>query len=580
MKTYGKVELILKPRSWVVTCEPHVSLRLKRVFAQLGKGSQGSHVFSDTAEFCRDLIWFIDRFPLEMKPLERSYLENQARRHKDRVTLVEQLVKGMIKPRAFEMAIPARDYQRVAAETVLSTGGLLLADDVGLGKTISAIAMLTDPRTRPALVVTLTHLPKQWVGEIGRFAPDLTTHIIKSTTPYDLTALRNTHANGNGHASLTGSVPDIILMNYHKLHGWAETLSARGFIRAVIYDECQELRSGDKVAKYRAARLISRSASFVLATSATPIYNYGGEFYNVLDCVKPGALGTRSEFVEEWCTAGESNKPAIADPKAFGSYLRDNGYMLRRTRQEVGRELPDLIKIPHYVEADINALNTVSRSCAELARLILKQGESRKGEKMQASDELSNKLRQATGISKAPYVAEFLKLLVEQDEKVVCFAWHRAVWDILLDRLKEYKPAMYTGSESVVQKDEAKRRFVEGETPLFFISLRAGAGIDGLQKVCRTVVNAELDWSNSVHEQNTGRVYRDGQADPVTAYFLISETGSDPVVADVLGIKKYQLEGVRDPHLTLVEKLQVDTKDRMKRLAESYLAQLAKTGKA
>ena len=64
----------------------------------------------------------------------------------------------------------------------------------------------------------------------------------------------------------------------------------------------------------------------------------------------------------------------------------------------------------------------------------------------------------------------------------------------------------------------------------------------------------------------------------MTAYFLIAETGSDPVVADVLGIKKHQLEAVRDPHLNLVEKLQVDTKDRMKRLAESYLAQIGKRG--
>lgn len=518
----------------------------------------------------------MDRFPLDIKPLERSYMESQARRHKDRVTLVEQLVSGLIKPRAFEMAIPARDYQRVAAEMALSTGGLLLGDDVGIGKSASAIAMLTDPRTRPALVVTLTHLPRQWVSELAKFAPSLTYHIVKSTAPYQLTATHQ-ESNGNGKPKVTKDTPDVILMNYHKLHGWAEHLAAIP-IRGLVLDEIQELRTGEAVAKYRAASLIAQKADFKIGLSATPIYGYGGEFYNVLNCLKPGALGTRSEFIEEWCTGGTGGKPAVKNPKAFGAYLRDNGYMLRRTRQDVGRELPDLITIPHYVEADMDALNSVSRSCAELAKLILKQGEARKGEKMMASDELSNKLRQATGISKMPYVAEFLRLLIEQGERPVVFAWHRACWDILMDKLKEFEPAMYTGSESVTQKDEAKRRFVEKKTPLFFISLRAGAGIDGLQHVSRTVVNAELDWSPSVHEQNTGRVYRDGQPDPVTAYFLISETGSDPVVADVLGIKKHQLEAVRDPHLNLVEKLQVDTKDRMKRLAESYLAQLAKRG--
>ena len=68
--------------------------------------------------------------------------------------------------------------------------------------------------------------------------------------------------------------------------------------------------------------------------------------------------------------------------------------MLRRTRQDVGRELPDLIKIPHFVDADTSALDRVSASCAELARLILRQGQSERGEKMQAAEELSNKLRQ------------------------------------------------------------------------------------------------------------------------------------------------------------------------------------------
>jgi SNF2 family DNA or RNA helicase len=138
---------------------------------------------------------------------------------------------------------------------------------------------------------------------------------------------------------------------------------------------------------------------------------------------------------------------------------------------------------------------------------------------------------------------------------------------------------MYTGSESVPQKDESKRRFTEGETSVFIISLRAGAGLDGLQKVSRTVVIGELDWSPGVHEQNVGRVYRDGQTDMVTAYFLISESGSDPVVAEVLGLKKQQIDGLRDPSLELVEKLQ-SSGEHMKTLAESYLVQIGQPLKA
>ena len=79
-------------------------------------------------------------------------------------------------------------------------------------------------------------------------------------------------------------------------------------------------------------------------------------------------------------------------------------------------------------------------------------------------------------------MADFVRLLVESGEKVVLYGWHREVYSIWLDRLKDLNPAMYTGSESVPQKDEAKRRFVAGETFVFIISLRAGAGLDGLRK--------------------------------------------------------------------------------------------------
>jgi hypothetical protein len=69
-----------------------------------------------------------------------------------------------------------------------------------------------------------------------------------------------------------------------------------------------------------------------------------------------------------------------------------------------------------------------------------------------------------------------------------------------------------------------------------------------------------------------GRVHRDGQTDPVAVYYLLSDEGSDPVVADVLGIKRAQIEGLRDPMAPRVEA--VTTKDgALKRLAEEYLAQ-------
>jgi hypothetical protein len=112
---------------------------------------------------------------------------------------------------------------------------------------------------------------------------------------------------------------------------------------------------------------------------------------------------------------------------------------------------------------------------------------------------------------------------------------------------------MFTGSESPVQKEEARQAFLSDQGSVLIMSLRAGAGIDGLQHKCRTVVFGELDWSPGVHEQCVGRIHRDGQPDPVVAYFLVSDFGADPIIVDVLGVKRAQIDGVRDPNAALVE---------------------------
>jgi len=106
------------------------------------------------------------------------------------------------------------------------------------------------------------------------------------------------------------------------------------------------------------------------------------------------------------------------------------------------------------------------------------------------------------------------------------------------------------------------------------ISLRAGQGIDGLQARGSTVVFGELDWSPGIHEQCVGRLQREGQAQPVFAYFIVSQSGSDPVVADVLGLKQAQVDGVLG--VTDLERAMGKKRDdgsRVQSLARAYLEQ-------
>ena len=554
-RTFGR--LWLEGLTWKIDAEPHVAMRLKRVFGKVNRYAHGVLGLAHAPDVARDLEWFCQRYPLEVDQASAATLAKSAASQRETTLRLEQIMAPGYTPQAFELALPARRYQAREAAVYLEQGHLLIADDVGLGKTASAICSFADPRTLPAVVVAMTHLQRQWHDEIAKFAPALTAHIIKRGTPYPLPTFFGRH-------------PDVIILTYHKLAGWAEVLAKSA--RSVVFDEVQELRHAGSQ-KSDAARQLAESVPFRLGLSATPIFNYGGEIFNVLDVLEHGALGTREEFNREWCAQiGQHHR--LTNPRAFGTYLREQFLMVRHTRREVGRELPDIVKVPHAIEANRAALDRVRGDAATLARLILKEGEERRGEKMQAGEELSNMLRQATGLAKAPYVADFVRMLVESGEKVVLCGWHRAVYGVWLQKLADLRPRLYTGSETDAEKEASRAAFVNGNCQVLILSLRSGAGLNSLQEAASIIVFGELDWSPGVHEQCIGRLHRDGQGGGVVAYFLIAKDGIDPVIAEVLGLKKEQIEGIRSPEQAdLIEKLET-TGDRARRVAEFYLERI------
>ena len=543
---------------WFITCEPQVKARLKRVFPRAPQEAAKVIRISDTPENSRDLLWFLERYPMEVSDPGR--LARQAQGHREQEYRLAELLARRGPPPSFQLAEPPRDYQAEVPQFLDVKRGLLLGDDVGLGKTVSSLCCMQLAGAHPAVIVAPPHLARHWEGFIRRFSPALTTHITRTGKPEQFTK-----------RSRQGELlpmADVIITSYHKLRSLAEVLAE--YANLVIFEECQQLRnSGSSI--YEACMHVAERVKFRLGLSATPIYNYGHEFFYVVNVLQPGALGSRAEFIREWCTAGPMDNARLSDPVEFGAYLRREGIMLRRTRRDVNREMPAVTKILHEVQADTDVLDKLEGNAIDLARAILSANESFKGERMRASAEFDNLMRQATGVAKAPYVAEFVRLLVENGEKVVLFGWHRAVYGIWLERLKDLDPVLYTGSESPSQKAESEERFKSGTAKVFIMSLRSGAGVDGLQFVCRTAVFGELDWSPGVHEQCVGRVDRDGQSDPVTAYFLVSDEGADPIMVDVLGIKRDQLEGVRNPGGGLVERVDLG-ENNLRALARSFLA--------
>jgi len=364
--------------------------------------------------------------------------------------------------------------------------------------------------------------------------PHLTGHIITRSTPF---VRRRRNGVPVEEPYDTGGA-DVLITTYTKLAGWRDVLA--GQINTVVFDEIQDLRHYG-TSKYFAAKAIADNADRRMGLSATPIYNYGGEAYNVYEILAPGTLGTRYEFEREW---GASVRPTgdivVNEPGALGEYLREQGLLLRRTRADVGRELPVPIEVPLEIDSDTKATDAAMSDIVRMAELVLHGDRS---ERFTAAGQIDMRLRHATGLDKAPHVANFVKALLESERKVVLFGWHRDVYDVWLRELADYQPAMYTGSESPAQKHASVQRFLTDDSCRVFIcSLRSGAGLNGLQDVASVCVFGELDWSPAIHHQAIGRLARDGQDGQVVAYYLISAVGSDPVISGFLEVKRQQAE--------------------------------------
>jgi SNF2 family DNA or RNA helicase len=550
MNTVGTINFVagtdFHPPCWAVEAPPDVMVRLKRIFPSARQSKALVLSIQDSPELAYELKWVCERFPLEvMNPHRLNRRANEYVRHLNRLQAIEA------SPRLagdFAMAIPARDYQAFAASLMLEKGGVLLGDVIGLGKTATCICTMTDKRTLPTCVTVQAHLTHQWEEEINKFLPDAKVHIIASRKNYPLPDA------------------DVYICTYSKLTDWIEHLAVR--IKSIHFDEVQELRIPES-AKYRAAKLLCESVKYRFGLSATPIHNYGGEIFQIYNLLAPGALGNLSEFTREWCTQYH-DKSIVDNPEALGHWLRRNFLFIRRTRKEVGRELPPVMRCVQEIGFDQKVYDSGTSSATDLAKLILAGTFLERG---QASREFDLRLRQATGLAKAPYVADLVRMAIENGEKKILLSgWHRSVYDIWAERLRDLGVVFYTGSESPGQKQAAKEAFInDPKTSVMVISNRSGSGLNGLQDVCSCVVIGELDWAPPIISQIIGRVARDGQSGPVQVFIPVAPVGSDPAMADVLGVKQAQAVGILDVGESIDLGVVQANPERIRILAEEFL---------
>ena len=526
-RTYGTLSYNKRRKCWVVKGDPTVTELCKRLFPGTETSRRGEARFTAHRRIVGDLNWLMLRYPLTVRQTDMARWEDALAQAREYVIRREEarLMPVRVTPSPSTFNGTLTPFQEEGLGFLMRTDRGLLADEMGLGKTVQALAMLSETGAYPALIVAPPHLMCNWQNEIARFVkkPDgspLTVHVIRGLKPYQLPQA------------------DLYLMHYLLLRGWKEALP-QAEIPTVIFDEIQELRhSGTE--KYSAASLVADAAQRVIGLSGTPIYNKGAEIWNVVNILDYHFLGDYESFTREWCY-GYGNQ-IVAKPELLGEKLRDEGMMLRRTKQEVLKDLPPKRRLVMAVDSDDGVYRRLMQPIRQTVLQLKNDAEATASQRALWEMEIERGERQATGIAKAPYVAQFVRALLDADEKVLLFAHHHEVMDIYKKELSAYSPAFITGRETPAMKERSVERFMTGRTNLCCISLRAAAGLNLQRASC--IVFGELDWSPAVHSQAEDRAHRMGQTDSILCYYLVSSEGCDQDIQDALGLKVSQFVGL------------------------------------
>lgn len=531
LPTYGTLKYAPRTRQWVINAEPQVLELARRIFPG-SEVRRGAVRLADHRRLVGDLNWLMLRYPLRIEDPERFAMALD--RARTLAAAQQRLHQGLLpaEPDYARFSGELLDFQKTGLAFLLQGERVLLADEMGLGKTVQALAMLSREGRFPVLVVPPPHLVRNWEREVRRFlhhedgAP-LSVHVVTGLKPYPLPRA------------------DVYILHYLLLRGWKQALPDCHF-PAVIFDEVQELRRAGSE-KYSAASLLSDSAGKVVGLSGTPIYNRGGEIWNVMNAIDFHCLGSFDSFTRQWCTG--FGRDVVAKPDRLNAFLVQEGMMLRRTKAEVLKELPPKRRLVQEIDADMPLFDALMEGAAGEARALPED----RFQRQRVIAELSARERRALGLAKAPFVCGFVRAMVEAGERVILCAHHHDVMDAYKQRLKALSPAFITGREDGAKKERAVARFMEGKTDLCVLSLRAASGLNLQRASC--VVFGELDWSPAVHSQAEDRAHRIGQEDSVLCYYLVAAQGADLDIMEALGLKVSQFVGIMGDALPDEERL-------------------------
>ena len=422
------------------------------------------------------------------------------------------------------------DYQLQAARSALRRmrGRAILADEVGLGKTIEAGLILAELRLRgladQTLVITPAGLVAQWQEELERKFGVPTTIPGQDADRGVLVASLAAARRDPLKSQLTADPWDLI-----------------------IVDEAHRVRAPSSASGQLIRQLRSR---YLLLLTATPVENRLQDLYEMVSLVAPGLLGTAAQF-----RAAHGSAPLATpgkEPRNIAALRKQTAeVMIRHRRSEVSVLLPQRLAETVRVEpsgaerqwyADLTArVRAEGRTATPTQRLTLRSVAKLAGSSPAAAaptlakigwDDLARRGSLLTAPAKVAVLLDRLGRFTQAGQKVLVFTAFRQTLELLTDQVPG--AAVYHGSLPRAEKEAAIAAFRD-EAQVLLSTESAGEGRN--LQFCHVMVNMDLPWNPMQIEQRLGRLHRIGQEHDVLLTNLVAGGTIEEQVLRVLEAK-------------------------------------------
>lgn len=430
-----------------------------------------------------------------------------------------------------------RPYQTEGVAFMQARERVMLADSMGLGKTLQALVAVEKSARLPCIILCPAAVKLGWEREILKWMPWRSAQVLR-----------------HGKDAPRGA--QFTILNPELMPAHMEALMDLK-AKALILDEAHFFKNPDSLRSQNAMRL-AQGVPMRLALSGTPIKNRREDLEHQLRILGQleNVLGIYRGILPHWW---KPEKGPLASTHAVTALQRLDRQtlhsrlletcMFRRTKKDVAPDLPSLTRtrvelapthLEKYKVKEQAMLDWVrkwqAKYGAEAARMHA-------GIPLEFRGHLTQ-LRREAALAKVAHVRDWVEPLMESGERVVFFAFHKNVVEALRQALPG-KVAIITGDTPPA----SRRAILDAMDHVDFLVATmdsTGYGVDGIQVHASHVAFVELDWTPTKHEQCEGRLHRIGQTQPVNAWYLVATNTFDATMMDVLEAKWGDIQGVVD----------------------------------